>query len=871
MSTENEISELEESTTLDESKLTNLTEGKEEKATSDDAAQPPGTEENQPPEPPAVSPSKTDIPPPPNAGEEVTTDVADVAPEPEPPIPVEESPKVEEAPASPTPEPPAETEESLNSAESSSPSTPDDSTSEHKEQTSSPETPPETTAEIQDNSAAQEPGTDTSPEETANSQEAVSLSSTQEEILNKIEEIINSEEESTKLLDASPEDLIGLIGFFSYGTIRKNIPKVSLVKQSFDAIRAKGSVSEEQTEAFREALAGFNKVRAEDKKQVENEKLSNAQKKRNLLVQLKEIIDSDDVYRIGEVREVQDNWKRIGHVPKRDLDEMYKEYRILLDKFYQKREMHFELLEYDRKINLQEKEKLIEEAKKLIPTDDQKEEVEVWKQKMDMFHELQQQWRSIGHVPREDMERVRDEFRSIVDQFFEARQEYVDIIDKHREENAQKKEALLVQMQEFTAFKAEKPREWNTATQSFRALQEEWKALGPAPKAVNNELWQKYRKVADEFFTAKSNFFKELDNTRAENLAKKVELCEQVEGLKGDANWEKTARLLKKLQQDWKAIGPVPERHSNKVWNRFKSACDVFFEERRKHYQEIHKGENENLEKKRLLIEEVKTLIDDQNTDIDVAIERVKEIQREWKQIGKVPYKEKDKIWEEFRGEVDVFFNSLSGKRESRRNVRFKSTLNEIKDDDKRVRHIRAKISGIRKRVQKAQEKVDQYSNNMLFIAKGKSGDKLRKQIQDELDKEIAQIDSWKKQMRELDHLMRNPPEEEEEKPVVAEASTEESPKEETNSSPKESENSPEENTPEEAPAEEGDTPPTSEASEVKTTEEATKEEEKETSTPPEEVNSEEATSETPSEENQDGSDTEAEAPSEESPEEKKE
>ena len=593
------------------------------------------------------------------------------------------------------------------------------------------------------------------------------LTEEQSEILQKIQEITESEDDIVKLIDAGPENLISLIGYFSQGDVNAHVAHVAILKNSFDAIRAKGDVSDELTESFREKLAGFHKLRAESKKQVENKKISNAEKKRNLLVVLKEIVDSGDVYRIDEVREVQDSWKQIGHVPKRDLDEMYREYRSLLDNFYQKREMHFELLEYDRKINLQEKEKLIKEATKLIPAEDQRDDVEVWKQKMDMFHELQQQWRSIGHVPREDMERIRDEFRNVVDQFFEARQEYVDIIDKHREENAEKKEALLVKMKEFASFEAKKPKEWNEATQSFRALQEEWKMLGPAPKSVNNELWQKYRQAADEFFTAKSNFFKNLDELRAQNLAKKIELCDQVEELIKNENWEKTARQLKKIQQDWKEIGPVPERHSNKVWNRFKAACDNFFKLRRAHYQSLHKEENENLAKKRVLIEEVKGLIEDTQIDVDIAIERVKEIQREWKQVGKVPYKEKDKIWEEFRAEVDTFFNGLTGKREKMRNVRFQSSLSEIKDEDRRTKHIRAKISSLRKRVRTAQEKVDQYGNNMLFIAKGKSGDKLRKQIQDELDKEQEQIDSWKKQIRKLDDLMRNPPPEETPTPAV--------------------------------------------------------------------------------------------------------
>ena len=766
---DNEASDLEEVTPQDEIDSTNPKEEEKKSEEAEETQQ--TTDESSELAIPVVEEKEKASEP--NEEEEPASDGGDKQDNTEPPGPQDPSPdpkdtvKAEEPVQQSVPQE-ISVEEKKESAITEGPS-PKDTPSE-----------PDTEKIPEENKTEEAPTPDPEP-----SEPAIVLNDEQTGILNKIQEIIEDEEDTVKLIESSPENLISLIAFLSKGNVGANSAKVAIIKNSFDAIRAKGDVTDELTESFREQLAGFNKLRAASKKQAENQKVSNAQKKRDLLVQLKEIVDSDDVYRINEVREIQDAWKKIGHVPKRDLDVMYREYRSLLDNFYQKREMHFELLEYDRKINLQEKEKLIVEAKKLIPEDDKKDDVEVWKKKMDMFHELQQQWRSIGHVPREDMERIRDEFRNVVDQFFEARQEYVDIIDKHREENAEKKEGLLVKMKEYTTFEAKKPREWNEATQAFRALQEEWKMLGPAPKAVNNELWQKYRKVADEFFTAKSNFFKALDEMRAQNLTLKIALCEQVEELLKNENWEKTARQLKKLQQEWKEIGPVPERHSNKVWNRFKTACDSFFEHRRTHYQALHKGENENLEKKRALIEEVKGLIDDYETDVDIAIERVKEIQREWKKIGKVPYKEKDRIWEEFRGEVDVFFNNLTGKREKMRNVRFQTSLDVIKDDDKRVRHIRAKISSIRKRVQRAQEKVDQYSNNMMFIAKGKSGDKLRKQIQDELDKEIEQIDAWKKQMRELDHLMRNPPAEEEPTaaPEVSSESTsegkEESPTEE--------------------------------------------------------------------------------------------
>jgi len=585
----------------------------------------------------------------------------------------------------------------------------------------------------------------------------VVLGEQQEGLLQRVDEILD-EEQSARLLDASAEDLIALLEKYVEGDIEENIPKVGLIKRSFDAIRAKSEVSEELTEQFRVALANFNKKRVELQKQQEAQKFDNAKKKRELLAKLKEVVDSEDVHRIQEVKDIQGEWKAIGHIPKKDMEEMYRTYRTLLDTFYQRREMHFELLEYDRKINLQEKEKLIEDAKTLVPDPEDRDKMDVWKIKMDHFREIQEQWKSIGHVPREDLERIRDEFRSTIDQFFEARQQFLEILDSQKEENQAKKEELLEKMKEYSAFTAKKPREWNEATQRFRELQETWKALGPAPKAVNNELWQQYRDVADTFFSNKSGYFKALDEKRAENLTRKQELCEKAEELKNSGEWEKTARALKQIQTEWKKVGPVPERYSNKLWNRFKAACDAFFEQRRLHYQALHETEHVNLEKKRKLIEEVVKLADDDDKDIDISIERIKELQAEWQSIGKVPYKEKDKIWEEFRKEIDRFFNGLSGKREKLREVRLKSSIEMISDPDRRSRQIKAKISRLRKQIHKAEEKVEQYSNNIMFIAKGKSGDPLRKQIQDELDKERAEIKDMKQKVKMLNEMLKNPP-----------------------------------------------------------------------------------------------------------------
>lgn len=586
----------------------------------------------------------------------------------------------------------------------------------------------------------------------------------------KVTEILSSDNRTSLLQETPPEALVALLQHYVIrNKIQEDSSKVGLVKRTFDAIRASEAIDEGLVNHFRNFLAEFNRLRTETQRKINEEKAQNAARKKELLEKLSEIIASEDVHRIKEVREIQDQWKGTGHVPKKEMDDLYKNYRILLDKFYQRREMHFELLEYDRKINLQEKEKLIEEAKQLVPPEEDRENLEVWRQKMELFGEIQQQWRSIGHVPREDMERIREEFRGVIDKFFEARQQYLELEEKAMEGNGEKKKALLAEMEPFVHFEAGKPREWNDATQQLRKLQETWKQMGRAPVPLNNELWQKYREIADAFFSKKSAFFKELDQLRSENLEKKQALCEQAENLKESSDWEKAAKTIKQLQRDWKAIGPVPERHSNKLWNRFKGACDGFFENRRQHYKELHADEHENLDKKRALIDAVKVLVEAEELDVDEAVEKIKEYQREWKTIGRVPYKEKDKIWDEFRKEIDTFFNGLSLKRDKLREVKLKTSIDSIPDMDERSKQIKGRISRIRRKVQAIETKIEQYSTNMLFIAKGKSGDPLRKQIQEEVDREKTQLEELHAKIALLKEMLKNPPEELEEEKEEAE------------------------------------------------------------------------------------------------------
>ena len=583
-----------------------------------------------------------------------------------------------------------------------------------------------------------------------------------EAVEQKVGDILGQKGASMKVLThATISDLVHLLDKYLLADhTLAQAPKVGLVKRSYDTLKYQEELPKDLEELFLDRLAVYNQRRVAEEKKLEDVRAVNLEQKKALLVKLQEVVEAKDPQRINEVRSIQDEWKQIGQVPKANLDELYNEYRGLLDQFYELRSMHLELLDYDRKINLQEKERLIEEARvSLIPLEEEREDPDVWRDKMDLLSELQQQWKSIGHVPREEMDRINGDYRAIIDQFFEVRQAFRDKLDEMRQVNADQKIALLEKMEAFRGFEADRPRAWNDANRTFREYQEAYKAIGQAPQSVNGELWAKYRDICNAFYGRKAEFFKKFDELRQENLEQKKALVERAEELAKGGDWERTAKELKRLQREWKKTGPVPERHSNKLWGRFREACDTFFEARRLHYNELHAEENENLEKKKLLIEEVRKLVAEPQGSVPEMIEKVKDIQRQWREIGKVPYKEKDKIWDEFRGEVDTFFNGLPAKRSQVREVRTKTSIDSIDNLDERSKAIQDRIQRLRRKISKAKESIDQYLDNMDRIAKGKSGDPLRKQIQGEIDKERQLIDEWKKQIKEFNEMLKNPPE----------------------------------------------------------------------------------------------------------------
>lgn len=575
---------------------------------------------------------------------------------------------------------------------------------------------------------------------------------------------------------ATPQELILLFEQLNEGfeslTLRQAIDFSKLIKERFDMFAKDDKVSLEQNERFSSVFGRFNKRRGEAQKKSEEE---NTSRKRELIEQLKGMLDSG-ILDQKRMKEIQEEWKTLRFVAKDAKEELDKAYKALIDTYFKKRGQEAELLEYDRKRNLEVKNEIITKIRNMLPSEEDAGNADVWKERAAILTDLQRQFRDTGFVPREDMDRINAEYKDVVENFYAHRREFFESQETGMQENVALKEAILEKMLPYSTTLHERPKMWEDATAAFLALQEEWKKIGKAPADKNGDLWKRFREIGNVFYTNKSEYFKKLEETRSQNLELKRALCEKAEAIKDDPKLENAAAEIKKLQEEWRTIGPAPDRHANKLWERFRSACDAFFETRRDHYKEVKGEETKNLQLKKDLIAKVQEFVAALAENRDEAVEGVKELQKEWQKLGRVPIKFKDSIWGEFKEAVDGFFNTLremgranntekggerrnSGEnrppRRERQNNYSNNNYNNGNDNGGGSDTTQTKIFRIRKRMAAIEESLATYENNILYISKGKSGDALRAQFQAKIDEEQQLLASLTKEIKDIQKAER--------------------------------------------------------------------------------------------------------------------
>ena len=486
------------------------------------------------------------------------------------------------------------------------------------------------------------------------------------------------------------------------------------------------SAKDELEESFKALLNEFRVKKASVMAQLEKEKDSNLLQKQHLLEQMKVLVASnDDVStHINEFRALQQKWKSIGQVPQTASTELWKQYNLYQESFWDLIKINNELREYDFKKNLESKTLLCDAAEKLSEETD----VIVAFQKLQKLHE---EWHELGPVAREIREQIWTRFKDASTAIHKKHQSYFDSIRKLEEENLVTKTELCEKIEAFDYSKLNNYRQWDEATKTILAWQEEWRSIGFAPRKVNQKVFDRYRKACDAFFAAKGEFYKETKNVLVVNSDKKKALCEQAEALKDSTDWKEAGEKFILLQKEWKTIGPVAKKYSDELWKRFIAACDYFFEQKNKSTSGQRNAESENLAKKKELIAKINAFQKSENNNESVATLRA--LMAEWNTIGHVPFKEKDKVYKEYRDAVDKQFETLNVDATNRRMDNFRSNLKDMsgKGENKLYRE--------REKLMRAYEHLKSeiltYENNIgFFSSSSKKGGGLIKEMERKIE-----------------------------------------------------------------------------------------------------------------------------------------
>lgn len=548
----------------------------------------------------------------------------------------------------------------------------------------------------------------------------------------------------------SRHEIIERIQLLIEDSIEKNIKiEIDFLKQAYYKLRkneveearkdfiAEGGKTEEfvapeddTEEKLKELLTKFRDKRAELMKEEDRLKETNLIEKKAILEEIKNLIDSQDDFNkiYNEFRRLQLRWKELKQIPQAQANELWREYQLYSEKFYDLLKINNEMRIYDFKKNLELKNALIEAVEKLD------EEPDV----VSAFHQLQKfhhEWREIGPVSKELREEVWARFKEASSVINKKHQAFFENLRGKEQENLQEKTELCekieaIDYEALNSFKA-----WDEMNKYVLNLQQKWKTIGFAPKKHNIKIFERFRAGCDVFFQKKSDFYREVKSAMEENLEKKKVLCEKAEALKDSTEWKETTEKMIALQKEWKTIGAVSRKHSDLIWKRFISACDHFFEEKNKNFSSHKTEELENLQLKKDLIAKIDNI--DESLESEEAMAILRELMAEWNNIGHVPFRNKDKIYKEYRTAVDKHFDRMKIDQAERRLQSFRSNINDMASGEKPKGKLLNERDKLMRTFEKLKNDIQTYENNIGFLSvTSKGGGGLLK----EMDRKIEEL-----------------------------------------------------------------------------------------------------------------------------------
>lgn len=600
------------------------------------------------------------------------------------------------------------------------------------EETKAPETTPENTAEevvTNETTDAEVAAEETSEaevktDEVAAGEEAVATTGklSKEEILEKLTGLVGAAADATRNEVEALKQAYYKIHRSEVDELKKAFLTAGGEEKDFVAPK------DETESKIKELLNVYKEKRAAILAEEERVKAANYALKLQLIDQLKALTESQEDFNklYNDFKDIQQRWKEVKAVPQEYVSELWKNYQIYSEKFYDIIKINNQFRDYDFKKNLEMKTALCETVEKLQTEPDV----------ISAFHQLQklhQQWREIGPVAKELREDLWSRFKAASTIINKRHQEHFEGLKAKEQENLEAKTAICEQIEniDFPALKSFK--DWEEKNKEVIALQDKWKTIGFAPKKSNVKIFERFRAACDVYFNRKSEFYKNIKDEMEKNLELKKALCEKAEALKDSTDWKSTTEKMIALQKEWKTIGSVARKHSDAVWKRFISACDYFFEQKNKNASSQKSVEQTNLAAKKALIEKINTI---DEADHDEALAALKGYMTEWNTIGHVPFKEKDKIYKEYHEAVDKQFDRLKVDQNDRKMQTFRNSLSDMSNGERGKGKLYGEREKLMRMYERMKNELQTYENNIGFLSiSSKGGGGLLKEMERKIDK----------------------------------------------------------------------------------------------------------------------------------------
>ncbi|MBK8806368.1 MAG: DUF349 domain-containing protein [Bacteroidales bacterium] len=525
--------------------------------------------------------------------------------------------------------------------------------------------------------------------------------------------------------------------------------------EKLEAFKAEGGKDEDFAyhdtleQEFKDLYQKYKDKRNKISQEIEKEKIDNLNKRTKIIEEIRILINKEESIEqtFKEFRNLQEQWKNIGSIPQNDVKNVWETYHHNVSKFYDYIKINKELRDLDLKKNLETKISICEQAEGLI----------IEESIVKAFSELQKlhdQWREIGPVLNDKKEEVWIRFKNATTQINKKHQDYFLELKDQERKNLEAKTHICEKIEEINTSEINSPKDWTDKSKEIIELQKLWRTIGFAPKKTNTLIYDRFREACDGFFNKKRDFFHDLKSEEEINKQKKIDLCLQAESLQSSTNWKETTGELIQLQKEWKTIGQIPKKDSEKLWTRFRAACDGFFNAKSTHFSQLDGEQENNLSKKTALIERLEKLTFNEN--IEESLEEIQLIQKEWTEIGFIPLSQKDKINNSFRDLLSKKFEELKIDDHKKKMLKYRVKLDGFKSAKEPEDKIRVEKNKLLNKLKTLQSDVVLLENNIGFFANSNKANDLKKDIEEKIQKGKETIETIKRQIRLLDEMDDN-------------------------------------------------------------------------------------------------------------------